>query len=123
MLLLLLLTPHDRQRPDRGPQISSWQRAQRRRSLAVALSTLQVTVRFGSVPPQFRGRILWGWSEAFQFSFPSTNLTRGLVARRLFTESHAAKALYIYKHPCLLRDSNPDPMALQSASLTIIPDG
>ncbi|GFY24378.1 uncharacterized protein TNCV_1014261 [Trichonephila clavipes] len=35
---------------------------------------------------------------------------------------HAAKALYIYKHPCLFRDSNPVPTAQQSASLTTIPD-
>ncbi|GFY32290.1 uncharacterized protein TNCV_3557981 [Trichonephila clavipes] len=34
-----------------------------------------------------------------------------------------AKALYIYKHPCLLWDSNPGPKAQQSASLTNIPDG
>ncbi|GFX55328.1 uncharacterized protein TNCV_3968821 [Trichonephila clavipes] len=37
--------------------------------------------------------------------------------------SHAAHALYIYKHPCLLRDSNPFPTAPQSASLTTILDG
>ncbi|GFW41175.1 hypothetical protein TNCV_842151 [Trichonephila clavipes] len=43
-----------------------------------------VTVRFGSNPPQFRGRTLWGWSEASHFSSPSTNLTRGFAARRLF---------------------------------------
>ncbi|GFU64937.1 uncharacterized protein TNCV_785881 [Trichonephila clavipes] len=36
---------------------------------------------------------------------------------------HAAKALYIYKHPCLLRDSNQAPTAPQSASLTTIPVG
>ncbi|GFX36654.1 uncharacterized protein TNCV_580331 [Trichonephila clavipes] len=36
---------------------------------------------------------------------------------------HAAKALYIYTHPCLLWDSNPVPMAPQSASLTTIPVG
>ncbi|GFW59844.1 hypothetical protein TNCV_2917261 [Trichonephila clavipes] len=36
---------------------------------------------------------------------------------------HAAKALYIYKHPCLLRDANPGPLAQQSASLTAIPNG
>ncbi|GFU92689.1 uncharacterized protein TNCV_4635201 [Trichonephila clavipes] len=35
---------------------------------------------------------------------------------------HAAMALYIYKHPCLLRYSNPVPTAQQSASLTTIPD-
>ncbi|GFX34471.1 uncharacterized protein TNCV_3657091 [Trichonephila clavipes] len=34
-----------------------------------------------------------------------------------------AKALYIYKHPCLLRDSKSNPTAQQSASLTTIPDG
>ncbi|GFW54034.1 hypothetical protein TNCV_3828421 [Trichonephila clavipes] len=53
----------------------------------------------------------------------STNLTRGLAARQLFRVPHAAKALYIYKHPCLLRDSNPVPTTSQSASLTTIPDG
>ncbi|GFX28463.1 uncharacterized protein TNCV_1152721 [Trichonephila clavipes] len=33
---------------------------------------------------------------------------------------HAAKAPYIYKHPCLLRDSKPDPTPPLSASLTTI---
>ncbi|GFS87241.1 hypothetical protein TNCV_213621 [Trichonephila clavipes] len=36
--------------------------------------------------------------------------------------SHAAKALYIYKHPGPLWDSNPGPMAQQLASLSTIPD-
>ncbi|GFW89316.1 uncharacterized protein TNCV_3966061 [Trichonephila clavipes] len=36
---------------------------------------------------------------------------------------HAAKALHIYKHPCLPRDSNLVPTAPQSASLTTIPVG
>ncbi|GFU74837.1 uncharacterized protein TNCV_503711 [Trichonephila clavipes] len=35
----------------------------------------------------------------------------------------AAKALYIYKHPYLPRDSNPGPTAHQSSSLTTTPDG
>ncbi|GFV51784.1 uncharacterized protein TNCV_1321401 [Trichonephila clavipes] len=34
----------------------------------------------------------------------------------------AAKELYICQHLCPLRDSNPDSMAQQSASLTTIPD-
>ncbi|GFS56716.1 hypothetical protein TNCV_2221571 [Trichonephila clavipes] len=34
---------------------------------------------------------------------------------------HAAMALYIYKQPRLLRDSNPVPTASQSASLTSTP--
>ncbi|GFW11277.1 uncharacterized protein TNCV_3807971 [Trichonephila clavipes] len=36
--------------------------------------------------------------------------------------SHPAKALYIYKHPCFLRDSNPGPTAKQPESLTTKPD-
>ncbi|GFW42763.1 uncharacterized protein LOC103524116 [Trichonephila clavipes] len=36
---------------------------------------------------------------------------------------HAANTLYIYKHPCLLRDSNPVPTAPHSASLTSVPVG
>ncbi|GFX23817.1 uncharacterized protein TNCV_1788481 [Trichonephila clavipes] len=40
-----------------------------------------------SVSPQFRGRTPWGWSGASHLSFPSTNLTKGLAARRLFKVS------------------------------------
>ncbi|GFV04218.1 uncharacterized protein TNCV_918391 [Trichonephila clavipes] len=36
---------------------------------------------------------------------------------------HAAKALYVYKHLCLLRDSNLGLTEHQSASLTTIPYG
>ncbi|GFT55536.1 hypothetical protein TNCV_3320511 [Trichonephila clavipes] len=36
--------------------------------------------------------------------------------------SHATKALYIDKHPCLLRDSNLGPTELQLAQLTTTPD-
>ncbi|GFW09059.1 hypothetical protein TNCV_3081511 [Trichonephila clavipes] len=48
---------------------------------------MQVTVRFCSIPPQFRGRKPWGWSRASHLSSPSTNHTIGLVARRLFRVS------------------------------------
>ncbi|GFW23535.1 uncharacterized protein TNCV_3806321 [Trichonephila clavipes] len=92
-------------------------------SPAVALSTIQVTVRFGSIPPQFRGRTLWGWSEASHLpSLPPTS-REDLRLDGYLKYPHAAQALYIYKHPCLLRNSNPDPTAQQSASLTTIPDG
>ncbi|GFX10322.1 hypothetical protein TNCV_1867171 [Trichonephila clavipes] len=53
--------PPDRQRPDQGPRGSSWLRAKRRLSLAVALSTIQGTERFSSVSPQFRGKTSWGF--------------------------------------------------------------
>ncbi|GFU58286.1 uncharacterized protein TNCV_3646251 [Trichonephila clavipes] len=33
-----------------------------------------------------------------------------LQLNRYLEYHHAAKTLYIYKHPCLLRDSNPVPM-------------
>ncbi|GFX25450.1 hypothetical protein TNCV_1998511 [Trichonephila clavipes] len=39
----------------------------------------------------------------------STNLMRGLVSQLLFRVPQAGKALYIYKHPCLLWDLNPGP--------------
>ncbi|GFX30642.1 hypothetical protein TNCV_4861661 [Trichonephila clavipes] len=37
---------------------------------------MQVTVRFGSVPPQFRGRTLWGWSEKSRTSLSLPPTTR-----------------------------------------------
>ncbi|GFX50665.1 hypothetical protein TNCV_2722511 [Trichonephila clavipes] len=45
---------------------------------------MQVTVQFGSVPPQIRGRVLWEWSGVSHLFSSSTNLTRGLAARQLF---------------------------------------
>ncbi|GFS62174.1 hypothetical protein TNCV_477091 [Trichonephila clavipes] len=52
---------------------------------------------------------------AFHLSSPSTNLTRGLASSRLFrVPPPAMKVLFIYKHLCLLRDSNPVPTAPQS---------
>ncbi|GFX86929.1 hypothetical protein TNCV_2124761 [Trichonephila clavipes] len=44
----------------------------------------QVTVLFSSVPPQLRGRTLWGWSKVSHLSSPSINLMKGLAARQLF---------------------------------------
>ncbi|GFV26677.1 uncharacterized protein TNCV_4059971 [Trichonephila clavipes] len=90
---------------------------------AVAVSTIQVTVRFGSVPPQFRGRTLWGGQRP-----PASLLLPPTSRDDLRLDGYleyppAMKALYIYKHPCLLRDSNPVPTVQQSASLTTIPDG
>ncbi|GFT25405.1 hypothetical protein TNCV_182321 [Trichonephila clavipes] len=75
-----------------------------------SLGTIKVTVRFGS---RFH---------------PNFETVSGLVPINFRIDGyleyqHAAKALYIYKHPCLLRDSNPSPTAQQSASLTAIPDG
>ncbi|GFW44676.1 hypothetical protein TNCV_4482211 [Trichonephila clavipes] len=47
-------------------------------------STLQVTERFSSVSPHFSGRKPCGWLWSSHLSSLSINLTRGLVARRLF---------------------------------------
>ncbi|GFW93977.1 hypothetical protein TNCV_4812951 [Trichonephila clavipes] len=67
---------------------------------------MQVTVRFFSVPPQFRGRKPWGWSGPPTY-LPLPPITREDLRLDGYLEySHAAKALNIYKHPCLLRDSN-----------------
>ncbi|GFU55147.1 hypothetical protein TNCV_426511 [Trichonephila clavipes] len=45
---------------------------------------MQVTVRFCSVPPQFRGRKPRRWPGDSHLSSPFTNHTRGLATRRLF---------------------------------------
>ncbi|GFS73700.1 uncharacterized protein TNCV_1457691 [Trichonephila clavipes] len=94
-----------------------------REGSTIALSTIQVIVRFGSFPPQFGGRTSGGGQG------PSTSLllpptTREHLRLDVYLEyPHAAKALYIYKYPCILRDSSPVPTAPQSASLTTIPVG
>ncbi|GFU40682.1 uncharacterized protein TNCV_3230561 [Trichonephila clavipes] len=82
---------------------------------------MRVTVRFCSILPQFRGRKPWGWPGPPP-SLPVLPTPReDLRLDSYLKYSHAAKALYIYKHPCLLRDSNPVPTAPQSASLTTVP--
>ncbi|GFT82799.1 integrase catalytic domain-containing protein [Trichonephila clavipes] len=60
---------------------------------------MQVTVRFWSVPPQFRRRNNCEWPEAYHLSSPSPYHTRGLPTRRPFSVPHVVKALYIYKKP------------------------
>ncbi|GFV57424.1 hypothetical protein TNCV_1608691 [Trichonephila clavipes] len=52
-------------------------------SLAAALSTIQMTVRFSSFSPHVRGRTPWRCSEASHLSSPSANLTREFAPRRL----------------------------------------
>ncbi|GFT20560.1 hypothetical protein TNCV_2183941 [Trichonephila clavipes] len=84
-----------------------------RLSLAVTLSTIQVTVRFSSVSPQFRGRTPWGDQKPPNFLFLSPTSREDLHFDNYLENSHAAKALFIYKHPCLLRDSNSGPNAQQ----------
>ncbi|GFW72560.1 uncharacterized protein TNCV_3797881 [Trichonephila clavipes] len=83
---------------------------------------MQVIVRFGSVPPKFEREHPKGGQG------PPTSLNLSPTSREdlqldgYLEYSHAAKALYIYKHPCLLRELNPGLTALQLASLTTIPD-
>ncbi|GFV47695.1 hypothetical protein TNCV_1708911 [Trichonephila clavipes] len=79
-----------------------------RMSFAVALST----VRFGSVPPQFRGRILCGWGQGppTYLSLPPSS-RENLRLDGYLEYPPATKTLYFYKYPCLLRDVNPVPTA------------
>ncbi|GFY01653.1 hypothetical protein TNCV_2608361 [Trichonephila clavipes] len=68
-----------------------------RLSWAVALSTIQVTVLFSSVPSRFRGRTPW------EGQGPSTNLTRGLVARWQFRVPPCCKGTaHLHKFMCSL---------------------
>ncbi|GFW76578.1 hypothetical protein TNCV_2681951 [Trichonephila clavipes] len=74
-------------------------------TLAIALSTIQMTVRFSSNPPQFRGNTPWkGQEPPTSLSFQPTS-REDLLLDGYLQYPQAAKAIYIYKHPCLLRDS------------------
>ncbi|GFT79013.1 hypothetical protein TNCV_3093911 [Trichonephila clavipes] len=76
-------------------------------------------ILLGSTPIESENPL--GCSGASHFSYTSINLTRGLVARRLFRVSLCPEGT-IHLQASILRDSNPDPTALQSALLTTIPD-
>ncbi|GFX57814.1 uncharacterized protein TNCV_943741 [Trichonephila clavipes] len=84
---------------------------------------MQMTVRFAQFHPNLGGEHPGGGQR------PPTSLPLPPTSRKdlrlddYLKYPHAAKALYIYKHPCLPRDSNPDPTVQQPASLTTIPDG
>ncbi|GFT51898.1 uncharacterized protein TNCV_1226201 [Trichonephila clavipes] len=93
-------------------------------TLAVALNIMQVTgYVLDQFHPNFEGEYLGGGQR------PPTSLllpptSRGdLRLHGYLKYPHTTKALFIYKHPWLLRDSNPGPTAQQSASLATIPDG
>ncbi|GFV81152.1 uncharacterized protein TNCV_3742131 [Trichonephila clavipes] len=63
-----------------------------------------------SCPPILREHPGGGQGPPTSLPLPPT--TREDLRRDSYLEyPHAAKALYIYKHPCLLRDSNPGPTA------------
>ncbi|GFV90415.1 hypothetical protein TNCV_49901 [Trichonephila clavipes] len=75
--------------------------------VALALSTIQVTVRFGSVHPNLDGEHSGGGQRP-PTSLPLPPTTREDLQLDGYLEyPHAVKALYIYKQPYLLRDSNP----------------
>ncbi|GFT47217.1 uncharacterized protein TNCV_3748401 [Trichonephila clavipes] len=70
-----------------------------------------------------QGRTPWGGQRPpTSISLPPTS-REDLRLDSCLEYPHGAKALYIYKHPFLLRNSNPVPTAPQSASLTTTPDG
>ncbi|GFU51861.1 transposable element Tcb2 transposase [Trichonephila clavipes] len=69
-----------------------------------------------------RGTFLGGQSPPTSLPFPPTS-QEDLQLDGYLEYTHTAKALYIYKHPCLLRDSNPGPTAQQSASPTTTQEG
>ncbi|GFU30765.1 hypothetical protein TNCV_1444711 [Trichonephila clavipes] len=46
--------------------------------------------------------------------------SREVAVRRLFKVPPVTMVQYIYKHPCLLRDSNPDPTVQQSVPLYLM---
>ncbi|GFV31238.1 hypothetical protein TNCV_1265091 [Trichonephila clavipes] len=108
---------------DRGPRKLSQQGARVwRLSLTVALSTIQVTVRFDSVPPFFEGEHPDERSGASCLSSSSINLSRLLAPLRKFRvplpmPPPAVQVLYVDEHRCPPRDSITDPTTQQSTSL------
>ncbi|GFU06585.1 uncharacterized protein TNCV_1002251 [Trichonephila clavipes] len=102
--------PPDRQMPDQDQRNSSRRRAKWCLSLPVAFSS------------NFEGEHPGGGQGALtSLPFPPTS-REDLQLDGYLEYPYAAQELYIYKHPCLLRDSNPVPTAQQSYSLTTIPD-
>ncbi|GFT00256.1 uncharacterized protein TNCV_2738231 [Trichonephila clavipes] len=80
--------------------------------LVVTLRTMQVTVRFWFVSTP----ILEANTPGVIRSLPPTS-REDLQLDGYLEYPHVTKALYIYKHPCLLRDSDPGSTAQQSVSL------
>ncbi|GFV87887.1 hypothetical protein TNCV_781691 [Trichonephila clavipes] len=83
----------------------------------VALSIMQVTLRFGSFPSQFPP---WGRSGASHLSAPSSKLTRRLAARWLFRVPPCRDGTFHVQASMPSLDSNPGPTAQQSALITTI---
>ncbi|GFT87478.1 hypothetical protein TNCV_2395831 [Trichonephila clavipes] len=82
---------------------------------------MQVTIAiFARFHPNIEGETM-GVARGLPTSHPlPPTIIEGLAARWLFRVPPAAKALYIYKHPCPRRDSNP---VSTSASITTISVG
>ncbi|GFT49970.1 hypothetical protein TNCV_4175931 [Trichonephila clavipes] len=94
---------------DRGPRDSL--RPDVLLSLAVYLTTIQLTVRFGSVHRNFEEEYPIG-GQGPPTSFTLAPTSREKLRLDGYLECpHAAQPLYIYKYPCLLRDLNSGPTA------------
>ncbi|GFV96107.1 hypothetical protein TNCV_1870681 [Trichonephila clavipes] len=96
---------------DRGPRKISSQRA---RCAPVVSSSFEhhtaqcVLARFHSNFEEEHLRVVRGLRRLSLFHQPHERICSSTA---IWTTPHAAKALYIYKHPCLLRYSNPGPTA------------
>ncbi|GFT96234.1 uncharacterized protein TNCV_3906741 [Trichonephila clavipes] len=126
---LLTTTPHQREDVSALERLSVHHCPTRRvfSGTGHELVTRQVTIRYlypsaTTVTPIMRENTP-GVVRASHLSSPSTNLTRGLVARRLFKLSPCREGIILPKHLCILQDLNAGPTAQQLASLTTIPDG
>ncbi|GFW71302.1 hypothetical protein TNCV_537201 [Trichonephila clavipes] len=75
---------------------------------------MQVTVRFSSVPPQFRGRKPRGWSGASHL----INHTRGLAARRLFRVPPCRKGTKYLQTSMSSPGFEPSPYGIAFSELT-----
>ncbi|GFW75710.1 hypothetical protein TNCV_4428931 [Trichonephila clavipes] len=89
--------PPNRLSQNEAYEIYRWKGLDTRQLFAVVLSTIQMTVRLGSVSPEHPGG-----GQGSPIYLPLPPIFDGYLEY-----PHAVKVLCIYKHPYLLRDLNP----------------
>ncbi|GFY26956.1 hypothetical protein TNCV_930971 [Trichonephila clavipes] len=80
------------------------------------------TVQFAHFHLNFKEELPGGGKRPPIHLLLPTNVSIGFVDLRLLRVTPAAKALYIYIHPCHIWDLKPGYTAQQSTSLTSIPN-
>ncbi|GFU13643.1 uncharacterized protein TNCV_938911 [Trichonephila clavipes] len=108
---------------DQGPRYSSWLRARFFMPVAsLSFENHAGEYDFSRFHSNFNGELPGSYQRPPTSPSLSPNSREDLWLDGYLEYQYIAKALYIYKHPFLLWDSNPGPTAPQAESLTTIPD-